>query len=86
MNKKLEEEFMLQNIRQHALVNNEIAERCFSSCVGGLTDRTLNSNEENCVDKCAAKLIRATTRTVFKVAENKPIGVGSQSGTSSPWK
>lgn len=82
----LEEEYMLRNLRQHALVNNEIAERCFFSCVGGLTDRALSSTEENCVEKCAAKLIHATTRVVFKVAENNPMGMGSQANTNSASK
>ena len=85
MGAQLEEEYMLRNLRQHALVNNEIAERCFCTCVGGLTDRALSPKEETCVDTCAAKLIQATTRIVFKVAETSPM-VGSQASAKSPWK
>ena len=69
---ELEQKYMLQNIRQHALVNNEITENCFISCVG-LIDRKLSSSEEQCVDSCAAKLISATTRVVFKIAEANPM-------------
>ena len=76
----LEEEYMLRNFRQHALANNEIAERCFCSCVGGLTDRKISSSEGDCIENCATKLITATTRIVFKIAEANPMGMGSQSG------
>ena len=77
---------MLRNLRQHALVNNEIAERCFYSCVGGLTERKMNSNEDDCVENCAAKLITATTRMVFKIAENNPMGMGPQAIESQKFK
>lgn len=82
MGAKLQEEYMLQNIRQHALVNNEVAENCFCKCVG-LMDRKLNTSEEECVEKCAAKLITATTRVVFKIAECNPMGAGARSQTST---
>lgn len=79
MGSQLEEEYMLRNVRQHALVNNEIAESCFCSCVGGLIDRELSVAEEQCVEKCAAKLIIATTRVVLKIAESNPMpGSGAQ--------
>ena len=71
---QLEEEYMVRNLRQHALVNNEIAEKCFASCTGGLIDRKLSSAEEACVDHCAAKLISATTRAMLRVAESNPMG------------
>ncbi len=75
---QLEDEFMLRNLRQHALVNNEIAGSCFDSCVGGMIDRKLSSEEEVCVDSCAAKLISATTRAMLKVAEANPMGMGQK--------
>ena len=76
MGTPLEEEYMLQNLRQHATVNNEIAENCFRSCVG-MIDRKLSSKEEKCVEDCASKLIAATTRVVFKIAETNPMLDGS---------
>lgn len=73
---QLGEEHMLRSIRQHALLNNDIAENCFCSCVGGLVDRKLSVAEEQCVDSCGAKLIAATIRAMFKVAETNPMGRG----------
>lgn len=78
MNGPIPEEFMLQNFRQHAIVNNEIAERCFHSCVGGMIDRKLSDKEEVCVESCAAKLVYATTRAMMKVAESNPAGLMGQ--------
>ena len=74
----LEEEYMLRNLRQHALVNNEITESCFTSCVGGLIDRTLSDAERVCVESCAAKLISASMRTMLKVAEANPVAPGQR--------
>lgn len=76
MNAQLEEKYMLQNLRQHALVNNHIAENCFSTCACPI-DRKLTEGEEKCIDSCAAKLIAATTRVVFKIAESNPMMDGS---------
>ncbi len=76
---------MIRNIRQYALVNNELANQCFCSCVGSLTSRELTVKEQRCVDGCASKLIKATTRIVIKVAEQNPMGLGQQnSGPSGP--
>ena len=75
---QLEEEYMLRNIHQYAVVNNELAERCFSSCVGVVTSGQLTEREMECVESCAAKLIQASTRVVFKVAELNPMGIGQQ--------
>jgi uncharacterized protein YbaR (Trm112 family) len=69
---QLEEKYMLQNLRQHAMVNNNIAESCFSACACPI-DRKLNDDEEKCVENCATKLITATTRVVFKIAESNPM-------------
>ena len=69
---------MLRNLRQHALVSNEIAESCFFSCVGGLIDRKMSAEEELCVDSCASKLVYATTRAMLKVAEANPMGMGQK--------
>ncbi len=79
---QLEEEYMIRNIRQYALVNNELTDKCFCSCVGALSSRTLTMKEQMCIEGCASKLIRATTRIVMKVAEQNPMGFGQQnSGT-----
>ena len=74
------EEHMLRSIKQHAILNNDIAENCFCSCVGGLVDRRLSEKEERCVEECGAKLIAATTRAMFKVAETNPMGMGGGMG------
>ncbi len=78
----MEEEYMLRHLRQHAGVNNELAEKCFCSCVGGIADRSLTSSEEDCIESCAEKLIKATTRVVFKIEETSPMGMGVQGGTN----
>lgn len=72
MSAQLEEKYMLQNLRQHAMVNNDIAENCFTACACPI-DRKLSESEEKCVDNCATKLINATTRVVFKIAESNPM-------------
>lgn len=72
MGTRLEEEYMLQNLRQHALVSNEVAESCFCTCISML-DRKTSASEQKCVENCAAKLITATTRVVFKIAESNPM-------------
>lgn len=77
MEGRLEDEYMLQHLRQYALVQNEIAEACFYSCVGGLVDRKLSSSEEVCLNNCATKLITATTRIMLKIAETNPMGIGA---------
>ena len=69
----LEEEYMLRNLRQHALVNNDITENCL-----GLIDRTLSDAERVCVESCASKLISASMRTMLKVAEANPVGPGQR--------
>ena len=79
---QMEEEYMVRNLRQYALVNNELADRCFCSCIGSLTSKKLTVEEQECVDGCAAKLIKATTRMVMKVAEQNPMGLGRQNTSS----
>lgn len=73
-----EEEYMIRNLRQYAMVNNDLANRCFCTCVGALSSRQLTTEEQECVDLCASKLIKATTRVVIKVAEQNPMGLGQQ--------
>ena len=73
---KVEEEFMMQNLRQFGIVNNELAERCFCSCVGSAANRQLTTDESQCVESCAEKLISASMRVVFKAAEMNPMGIG----------
>lgn len=77
---QLGEEYMVRSMRQHALLNNHVAENCFCLCVGGLVDRRLTPAEEACVDNCGQKLITATIRAMFKVAETNPMGAGPQGG------
>ena len=75
---QMDEEFMLRNIKQFAQVNNELSERCFNNCVGGISSRELSTDEFACVESCAAKLVRASTHVVVKVAELNPAGMGQQ--------
>lgn len=67
---------MMNNFRQYATVYNELTETCFSSCVHDLGQRRLNEEETSCVDTCAAKLIEATNRMVWRVAELNPRDAG----------
>ena len=73
---RLEEEFMLQNLRQFGIVNNELAERCFSSCIGAASERHLTSEEGSCVESCSEKLISASVRVMVRAAEMNPMGIG----------
>ena len=67
---------MLSNFRQYATIYNELTETCFSSCVHDLGQRRLNEEEAACADTCAAKLIQATNRMVWRVAELNPLEGG----------
>lgn len=75
---QLEEEDLVRNVRQYALVSNELTEQCFRSCICTVGDWRLTKEELACVEGCAAKLISATTRVVLKVAELNPMGLGQQ--------
>ena len=75
---KVEEELMLQNLRQFGIVNNELTERCFCSCIGLTTERQLTTEESLCIESCAEKLISASVRVVFKAAEMNPMGIGGE--------
>ena len=67
---------MLQNLRQFGIVNNELAERCFSSCIGAASERQLTSEEGSCVESCSEKLISASVRLMVKAAEMNPMAIG----------
>ena len=67
---------MLNNFRQYATVYNELTETCFSSCVHDLGQRRLSEEEAACADTCAAKLLQATNRMVWKMAELNPLQGG----------
>ena len=66
----------LSNFRQYATVYNELTEVCFSSCVHELGARRLSEEEASCADTCAAKLLEATNRMVWKMAELNPLQPG----------
>ena len=68
---------MLNNFRQYATVYNELTEMCFSSCVHDLGQRQLSSEEAACADTCATKLLQATNRMVWKMAELNPLQGGA---------
>ena len=70
------------NFRQYATVYNELTETCFSSCVHDLGQRRLNEEEAACADTCAAKLIQATNRMVWRVAELNPLQGSSPAAPS----
>lgn len=78
-----EKKAILDNFRQYATVYNELTETCFSSCVHDLGQRRLNEEETACADTCADKLIRATNRMVWRIAELNPLQ-GSGSSAASP--
>ena len=73
---QVEEEMMLQNLRQFGMVNNELAEKCFCSCVRTAAGGELTNEESLCVESCAEKLISASARVMFKAAELNPMGIG----------
>ena len=73
---RLEEEFMIQNLRQFGIVNNELTEQCFSSCIGAASERQLTNEEGTCIESCAEKLISASVRVMLKAAEMNPMGIG----------
>ena len=79
---KMEEEFMLQNLRQFGIVNNELAEKCFCSCIGTATEIKLTTEESLCTESCAEKLISASVRVMFKAAEMNPMGIGGREQNS----
>lgn len=66
---------MLQHLRQFGIVNNQLAERCFCSCIGTAADRQLTSEESVCVENCVEKLISASMRVTFKAGEMNPMGI-----------
>ena len=79
-----EKEAILNNFRQYATVYNELTETCFSSCVHDLGQRRLNGEESACADTCADKLIRATNRMVWRIAELNPLQSGGSSAATPP--
>lgn len=79
-----EREAVLNNFRQYATVYNELTETCFSSCVHDLGQRRLNQEELACADTCAVKLIRATNRMVWRIAELNPMQGGGGSPVHQP--
>ena len=78
MNADEQQKAMLSNFRQYATVYNELTEVCFSSCVSDMGQRQLSEGEAACADTCAAKLLQATNRMVWKMAELNPLqGTGA---------
>ena len=73
---KAEEEMMMQNLRQFGTVNNELAEKCFCSCIRTAGESQLTTEETLCVESCADKLISASVRVMFRAAEMNPMGIG----------
>lgn len=69
----VEERAVLSSFRQYATVYNELTETCFSNCVHDLGQRRLKEEESTCADLCAAKLIQATNRMVWRIAEQNPL-------------
>ena len=68
-----EERAVVESFRQYATVYNELTEECFSTCVHDLGQRRLNEAEAACAEACAAKLIQATNRMVWRIAELNPL-------------
>jgi len=74
---QMNDEHMIRNLRQYAMVNNDLTDKCFCSCVNTITSQALTDKERDCIDGCAMKLMKATTRMVMKVAEQNPMGIGT---------
>lgn len=86
MNVEEQRKAMMSNFRQYATVYNELTEVCFTSCVQDLGQRRLSEEEASCADTCATKLLQATSRMVWKMAELNPLqqGGGGASAVPSP--
>ncbi|XP_073421186.1 mitochondrial import inner membrane translocase subunit Tim10 B [Dendrobates tinctorius] len=56
------EQQQLRNLRDFLLVYNKMTELCFSRCARNLNYRSLTMEEEQCLDRCASKLIRSNHR------------------------
>lgn len=84
MNAAEQQKAMANNFRQYATVYNELTETCFFSCVHDLGQRRLNEEEAACTDTCAAKLIQATNRMVWRVAELNPLEPGRVAPSHGP--
>ena len=84
MNVDEQRKAMLSNFRQYATVYNELTEVCFTSCVQDMGQRSLSEEEANCADTCAAKLLQATSRMVWKMAELNPLQQGGGGGGVHP--
>uniref|UniRef100_A0A1X7VP96 Mitochondrial import inner membrane translocase subunit n=1 Tax=Amphimedon queenslandica TaxID=400682 RepID=A0A1X7VP96_AMPQE len=68
----MDESMMLRNMKQYALVYNQLSEECFKGCVSRLSQRNLSDQELECVDSCAEKLLKANYRLNLKAAEMGP--------------
>ena len=84
MNVEEQRKAMLSNFRQYATVYNELTEVCFTSCVQDLGQRRLSEEEASCADTCAAKLLQATSRMVWKMAELNPLQQGGGASALHP--
>ncbi|GAB6023885.1 mitochondrial import inner membrane translocase, subunit [Chamberlinius hualienensis] len=47
----------IRNLKDFLSVYNQMAEMCFSRCVGPLSQLNLTAAEEKCADTCAAKFL-----------------------------
>nr|XP_033804663.1 mitochondrial import inner membrane translocase subunit Tim10 B [Geotrypetes seraphini] len=62
----------LRNLRDFLLVYNKMTEICFNRCASNLNYRNLIMEEEQCLDRCAAKLIRSNHRLMAAYVEQMP--------------
>ncbi|RUS27099.1 mitochondrial import inner membrane translocase subunit TIM9 [Jimgerdemannia flammicorona] len=46
-----------------------LVERCFNDCVNDFTSKTITSKEENCVNRCAAKILNHSERVGARFGE-----------------
>ncbi|GLT67055.1 hypothetical protein SLA2020_393890 [Shorea laevis] len=56
-------------MRDSLRMYNSLVERCFNDCVDNFTRKTLQKQEETCVQRCAEKFLKHSIRVGMRFAE-----------------
>ncbi|GLJ24666.1 hypothetical protein SUGI_0471680 [Cryptomeria japonica] len=56
-------------IRDSLRMYNSLVERCFNNCVDSFRRKTLDKQEETCVQRCAEKYLKHSMRVSLRFAE-----------------
>ena len=70
--------FIEQQMKDSQRTFNTVAETCFSNCVKAFHNRNLDSNETNCVNRCADKYLKTVARAGIRFGEQNAAQAAQQ--------